>query len=113
MNYYNRGEIWWVDLGDTAQMRESHIQVGFRPCLIVSNDINNAHSPTVNIVPLTLHSKELPVHVNVYLNGAVNRIMCEQIRTVPKSAIRKFICTVNEFVMKRVEDCIRIQLGMD
>lgn len=48
MERYKRGDIWWVDLSNETEF--GHVQSGKRPCLIVSNDKNNEHSPTLTVV---------------------------------------------------------------
>lgn len=112
MNTYRRGDIWWTDLGEDEWMHEKHLQTGYRPCLIVSNDINNRCSPLVTVVPLTTHSKDLPVHTHIYIGGKLNKVLCEQIRAVPKVLLKKFMGYAEKSVVDRVEDCIKIQLGL-
>ena len=46
---YQRGDIYYADLGEGIGSE----QRGYRPVIIVSNDIGNKHSPTVIAVPLT------------------------------------------------------------
>lgn len=64
-----RGDIIIADLGQ----HETSIQSGIRPCVVMSNDMANKHSPVITVVPLTskIHKKEyLPTHV--FLNGYRN-----------------------------------------
>lgn len=55
------GEIWMCDLGQEG----GSVQHGSRPVLIISNNVNNAHSTVVNVVPLTsrIDRKPFPMHV--------------------------------------------------
>lgn len=78
-NKYIRGSIWWVSL---PHIPGSSVQSGQRPCIIISNNINNAHSSTINIIPCTTQKDCLPVHPSFCLNSRINYAMCEQIRTV-------------------------------
>lgn len=112
MNKYKRGDIWWVDLWLDEKDISGHIQVGARPCLIVSNDINNEHSPTLNVIPLSCKIKPLPVHTTIYLHDRLSIFLCEQIRTIPKSSISKYYGCVNHAVMERVDRCMKLQLGL-
>ena len=34
------------------------VQGGIRPCIVVSNDINNIYAPTVQVIPLTTVEKK-------------------------------------------------------
>ena len=55
-----RGEIYWVDFGDTLGSEVS----GIHPGLIVQNDDGNNYSPTTIVVALTSQKKpNLPTHV--------------------------------------------------
>ncbi|EKA06701.1 type II toxin-antitoxin system PemK/MazF family toxin, partial [Streptococcus sp. GMD6S] len=44
-----RGDIYYVDFGN---QKNSHIQQGIRPAIIVSNNKANDHSHLVTVVPL-------------------------------------------------------------
>lgn len=112
MNACKRGDIWWVDLGTDERDISGHLQVGLRPCLIVSNDINNEHSPTLNVIPLSCKIKPLPVHPRIYLHNRWSIFLCEQIRTIPKSQVGEYYGYANSIVMERVERCLKLQLGL-
>ena len=45
-----RGDIYYVDFGN---QKNSHIQQGIRPAIVVSNNKANDHSHLVTVVPLT------------------------------------------------------------
>ena len=58
---FKRGEIYYVESGFSTTVSE---QRPGRPAVIVSNDKNNAHSTTVEVVYLTTQPKaDLPTHV--------------------------------------------------
>ena len=61
----HRMELWWAALPTVP----GHVQRGTRPVVIVSNDLGNASSPVVSVVPCTTqrHKPALPTHV--YLRG--------------------------------------------
>ena len=112
MNTYKRGDIWWVDLGADENDISNHLQVGKRPCLIISNDKNNEYSPTVNVIPLSSKIKPLPVHPRIYLHNRLSIFLCEQIRTIAKSQIMEYYGYANSIVMERVEKCLKIQFTL-
>ena len=67
-----RGDIIIVDLGQ----HETSVQSGIRPCVVMSNDMANRHSPVITVVPLTskIRKKQyLPTHVflNRYRNSGL------------------------------------------
>ncbi len=81
-----RGEIYTARLDPTEG---SELQKP-RPCLIVSNDLDNRYSPEVLVVPLTEHkqgrlytSEVLPEPPEAGLKKP-SRVVCTQIRVLDK-----------------------------
>ncbi len=77
-----RGQIYYIR---TTYSEEGSEQRGDRPAVIVSNDANNQHSETVEVVYMTTQPKhDLPTHV--YIRSALkpSTVLCEQIHTVSK-----------------------------
>ena len=88
-----QGGIYVVDL-DGIGCEQS----GLRPCIVVSNQVACAYSPTVTIVPITSKDKKyMPTHYILnsnrynYFNENENTVLCEQIRTVDKCRFRQFL----------------------
>lgn len=109
-----RGDVVKVDLGSNVGSEQS----GIRPCVVLSNDLNNIHCPSVNILPLTskVHSKrKLPVHViidNEYIKMA-SITLCEQIKTVDKSRIvSRVLFKLNKDEIEEINRAVKIQLGL-
>ena len=90
----HRMELWWAALPTVP----GHVQRGTRPVVIVSNDLGNASSPVVSVVPCTTqrHKPALPTHV--YLRGyglsSGSIAMCEQVMPLDKSCLLRHIGTV-------------------
>lgn len=68
MNTYKRspilrGDILYAELGAAVGSE----QAGFRPVVVVQNDVGNRYSPTVVVAPLTSNIRKniLPTHVHV------------------------------------------------
>ena len=106
-----RGEIWYADLPDLGDS----IQYGLRPVLIVSNDKCNKHSSVITVIPLTSVNKKRkqPTHIyieHIELKGSV--VICEQIITISKKRITRKLCKLNKEDMLRIEDGIKIQIGL-
>ena len=113
---YPRGAIFYVDLGEPDGTSR---QAGVRPCILISSDINNYHSPMVNVACLTsfYHKKKnLPVHLLLTAEetglARDSICLCEQIQTVPKTALKEPVSTLPSETLNRVYDCIKIQFGM-
>ena len=111
-----RFEIWEANLPDMAG---SHVHHGRRhPCVIVSNNAANAHSPLVTIVPLCSHlrKKRLPTHVPVHAPALTKEsfAVCEQIISLDKSNLIAAIGSVQDGSERaQLERALAIQLGID
>lgn len=107
-NNIKRGDIFYAELeGRGCQ------QKGIRPVVVYSNNMNNYHSPTLNIFPVTKQMKDLCVHV--YIEGCGLRepsmVLCEQIRTINKDQLLEKIGTLTDEDMERIDDAVDIQFG--
>lgn len=105
----NRGDVYWVTL--SSEGRGKHIQEGRRPCVIISNDKNNESSDVIQILPFTTKADMLPIHKKVIFNHHANYCMPEQIVSINKSYIERYICTLDDYQMLAVEQAILLQLG--
>lgn len=100
-----RGDIVYLNRVIPA---EEHIQGGRRPYVVVSNDIGNYHSDFCVIVPLTskINKKWLPTHAATGYHGSV--CLCEQIFTVPQSAISEVVFHLPYRDMKAINRCLHV-----
>lgn len=107
----HRGEIYWMNVESNVQ----HINKGFRPVLIVSNDACNTNSPVVTVVPLTTADKKyMPTHVVTYIEGTKNTILCENLMSVNSFDIKpesKF-AELSKGTMDLVSIALMKQLGI-
>lgn len=108
-----RGQIYYADLSPVKGSEQG----GFRPVLIVQNDVGNKYSPTViSAVITSRHTKaKLPTHV--WLNAECglpkdSMVELEQLRTLDKTRLSEFMGTVSEEVMKEIDKAIKISLGV-
>ncbi|MEE8552075.1 MAG: type II toxin-antitoxin system PemK/MazF family toxin [Desulfobacterales bacterium] len=89
-----------------------------RPVVIVSNDKNNEFSGTVTIIPITSKNLQNIYPFEVFLplgNGNLSKnskVKADQIRTLDKSRIVKFIGTLLEKEMDRIGNAIKIHLNL-
>lgn len=108
-----RGQIYLAELGN----RKGSIQAGTRPVVIVSNDLNNRFSPTVNVLPITSKVKtNIPVHVEIGLQEGLEQsstILTEQVLTINKTQLLNFIGLCNSYKIREIDEAILLQNGID
>ena len=71
MRRYLRGEIYYANLDPVFGSEQS----GFRPVLIIQNDIGNRYSPTVIVAPISSKpdvKAKLPTHCCLDLKNCLN-----------------------------------------
>lgn len=82
---FRRGDIYRIDFG---KKEDSSVQGGIRPAIILSNNKNNKHSPTVTVIKLTSQIKKewMSVHVTMVGYGLpkTSMALAEQITTIDK-----------------------------
>ncbi len=92
-------------------------QGGVRPVLIVQNDMGNLHSPTVIAAAITSRHKKthLPTHVLLKAGECGipfdSVVMTEQMRTLQKSRLTKYLGSVPPETMRLVDAAIMHSLG--
>lgn len=109
---YNRGSIWWTDLSTVNGNDENtSVQGGKRPCVVVSNDINNLHCETVNVCPITSSIDTLPMHPAIYVKQK-GQVLTEQILTVSRHSLYSYCGQATTQEMEDIETALRLQLGL-
>lgn len=107
-------EIWMANI---PAQKDSHVQHGIRPVVVVSNNAANTHSPVVTVVPLTtrLQKCHLPTHVLLQDQGLDrgSLALCEQILSLDKTClIRRIGYIYKEFDRFAIRHALAVQLGM-
>lgn len=112
MNTVRRGELYYADLSPVVGSEQD----GFRPVLILQNDIGNRHSPTTIVAAVTSKKtyRPLPTHVRIQGTGLPleSFILLEQIRTIDKSRLGEYIGRLSKEMMARVDHAIITSLGV-
>ena len=90
---YTRGDIYYANL----QKGIGSEQEGYRPVVIIQNNIGNRHSPTVIIAAMTSKvgvKAKLPTHYFIDAECGLELptlILTEQLRTIDKRRLDKYI----------------------
>lgn len=113
MKEIKRGQIWYADLSPVVGSEQG----GYRPILIIQNDIGNKYSPTIiGAVITSRHTKaDLPTHI--WLNAECglpkeSMVECEQVRTLDKKRLKDFMGTVSKEVMQEIDKGLKISFAL-
>ena len=115
MNHtYLRGDMYYADLGHGIGSE----QEGYRPVVIIQNNVGNKHSPTVIIASITSKrdaKAKLPTH---YLIGAEDGlempslVLLEQLRTIDKRRLSSFIGHLSEKHIQGINHALAVSVGL-
>ena len=99
-----RGDIYYADLRPVVGSEQG----GIRPVLVIQNDTGNRHSPTVIVAAITskMNKAKLPI-----VKDSV--ILLEQLRTIDKQRLRDKVCHLDEGLLSRVNEALRVSLELD
>lgn len=98
-------------IGDVYQMQFDGVgseQSGWRPGVVLQNDIGNRHSPNLIALPLTSAKKneKQPTHIKISAaNSGLPRdsiVLCENPERMSKERVGKYIATLSDDYMKDI-----------
>ena len=109
-----RGQMYYADLDPVVGSEQG----GFRPVLVIQNDVGNNFSPTVIVTPITSKQKKMrqPTHVGIppYFNLPENSVaMLEHIRTIDKSRLGEYIGRLDDDVMDYIDGAFGVSIGIE
>ena len=78
-----------------------------RPCVIVSPNEMNKFLNTIVIAPMTSSLNKYPTRISVNHDGKKGMMAIDQIRTVDKKRIIKFLGKLNKTEIKATEEVIK------
>ena len=112
MEQIKRGEIYYANLCPVMGSEQG----GIRPVVILQNDKGNLHSTTTIVAPITgeLDKPYLPTHV-IFKSDCMKKesmVLLEQIRTIDKSRLGRFVGEMDDRQMKRIDKAILISVNM-
>ena len=109
-----RGDIYYANLSPVVGSEQG----GHRPVLVIQNDVGNKYSPTVIVAAITsqISKAKLPTHIEISAKqfnlDKDSVILLEQMRTIDKRRLKEKITHLSEEVMSKVDEAIRISLGL-
>ena len=114
MALIKRGDTFLVNFDPTlgAETRKT------RPAVVVSNNINNAHSPIVSICPITsnvkrIYSFEVAIPKNTGGLDKPSKVMVNQTRAVDKLRLMKRIGHLQPEITKQIDAALRLHYDLD
>ena len=113
-NCISRGDVFYANLQDGVGSE----QRGFRPVIIIQNDIGNYFSPTVIAVAITgkiNHKAKLPTHCNLTSLknlGIPSMALAEQIITLDKKRLQKYIGKIADEDVIALNKALSISVGL-
>lgn len=102
---YRIGEVYNVDFNGIRSE-----QSGMRPALIFQNNVGNAYSPNVIVLPMTSSIKKVsqPTHVVIPSTSCGllkdSMVLCENPQCISKDRIGKYITTIPNKYMTKVAE---------
>jgi len=108
-----KGEVYLVNFDPTVGAEAKKI----RPALVVSNDINNAHSPIISLAPISskvlrIYSFEVEIPVGNAGLKMRSKIMINQTRAVDKARLIKKMGRVTPAILNQVNRALKLHYGL-
>lgn len=111
---YRRGDIYLVDLGKNIGSEQG----GCRPVLAIQNNVGNHYGPTLIVAPITSRFwKKANQPTHSVLEGVPNLtspsvVLTEQIITIDKTRVMKYLGKVSEEQMNNTDKAIMVSLNL-
>lgn len=103
----NRGDVWQVDLGESA---------GRRPALVLTRQGVIAHVTRVTVAEITSRGKGYPTEVAIGQKANLPResfVQLDNVQTVAKTRFVKYLGTLDVSTMRSVGRTLVLALGLE
>lgn len=111
---YYRGELYYADLGKGIGSE----QEGYRPVVLIQNNMGNKFSPTVIVAPVTTNHEtkaKLPTHCYIGAESGLDTssvILLEQLRTIDKKRLGRYIGRLNRIHLRCLNQALAISIDL-
>ncbi len=106
----SKGDVYWVSLSPTIGTETQKT----RPGVVVSGYAQNVSSKRVMIVPVTSQVTKIhPFETAICVAGEKAKAMANQMRSVDKQRLGKYICTVTKSELRNIQSAIKIVLELE
>jgi len=109
-----RGDLYYADLSPAVGSEQN----GYRPVLVIQNNIGNKHSPTVIVAPITSKldvKAKLPTHCYIGTDNGLELpsiVLLEQLRTIDKVRLTDYIGRIDDQYIKGINRALAISIGL-
>lgn len=112
---YLRGDIYYADLEPGVGSEQN----GYRPVVIIQNDVGNRHSPTVIVAAVSSRKNGVetqPTHFHIGPESCLGKssvVLLEQIRTLDKHRLERYAGRLNEKQLSGLNRALAISVGLE
>ena len=106
----HRGEIWVVEFLKSKESRKFR-----RPCLVISNDIQNEYGKWIVVVAMTTQDIEIVEPFEVFIKNTLetgldepSKLKFNYPRTVDRERLKKHLGVANKKIMEQAEKAWKI-----
>ena len=109
-----RGDMFYANL----TLGIGSEQIGYRPVLVIQNDLGNKHGKTVITATITskaIDKSHVPTHCPIKAQHHLGRdstVLLEQLRTIDKTRLREYIGALDSDSMDRIDLALAISVGL-
>jgi mRNA interferase MazF len=114
MESIKKGDVFWVNFDPTLGAEAKKI----RPAVVVSNDINNEHSPIISIAPVTssmtrVYSFEVEIPAGTAKLTSRSKIMVNQTRAIDKVRLGQRLGHLPDALMAEVKEALKLHYDLN
>lgn len=114
MTFPRRGEIYLVAFDPTI----GHEIKKTRPALVIQNDVSNQYSPITIVAAISSQfadpprPREVPIATGKTGLSKPSAVILNQIRSIDRSRLQKRLGALDSGTLRKVDDAIKISLGL-
>lgn len=106
-----KGQIYYADLSPVVGSEQG----GYRPVVVIQNNIGNKYSPTTIVAVITTRATKAKLPTHYWLEDGCglpknSMVELEQIRTIDKSRLKKYIGAISYADETNIKKCLKISL---